>query len=1161
MIIEKPLWVQHKTENGKLATIYSVDVHPDGTRIVTGAGDSIARIWSMKPITDKNAEKNNVDFPKQLAVCQGGHTRAITCVRWSSNGVFLACGSDDTNVTVWMKQKTQVSQPVVESDGTTVTTDAGANAENKGNPQQNGAEDHRTNGVGKQCIIKEEWTRLLTCMGHASDVQDLAWAPDDSKLASCSVDNTIHVWAINNSTIGLFVLHQPLAKLSGHEGWVKGLAWDPVGKYLASIGSDNVMNVWRTSDWKCEGKVSEPFKSGKRSSGNVVRRISWSPDGRHVCGTLAFKNSAHCAVIIDRNTWKDGCELVGHTVGVVASRFNSRVFLKQSKRTKKPKKIARKNLKNNTVSCCAIGDLDGTISIWTTAAEAPIVVLKKALGSAITDLAWSIKDGKTLVASSLSGRILVVRFEDNELGSILSLEDHAYLLRQLYGDTNASFEESQLVENTIQLGFEGSSDSQGSNKPSFGQSRFGFAGGSASSISPDQPTMTLAEATAYMEKEGGKMNSTSTEGIILRSFKTTNSPVRKKQRESTKNGKKRIRPVLITRPLGNNNSTDGNSSLGASDTGKVTTITELMKKVSSKPNRSKGVIGGDGDEGDETEGGKKANTPSSSSKGQNQFAVPSRKRNRSLMSGSSKRSKASKPNSSESITNKHQSQEESAMRGGNNNGMANGIVGVVKNIYQLDLPSRRPTHSTVIGHRFIETTSSNMMSNGHKQTNAQSVHDAGRTKRSKILSLGFRIVTPGESVSIATSNASSSTTNTLPSNNGALPVGGMNGTTETKNTHSSKHEDRGVEFDCLATTILTLSCGGAVCWRDQIRGRGSLLAGNDNLACISTTSGELLMYTMAGRRKCAPVILPTPLAFLECVSSNDAQHGKHGGNAVGMNNSSNFIMGITCDGEMRIWDAASVRLLVHDRNGIGRLLHMVASQLKSKLVHIAAEEKGQMPTNMNEFAVSAKLNNVSLLYGMNRPTPVVTIVASALKKTETRLARVFAYNYSMQSWTSVGSDSFVRSNFFNTLSFGGVTDGIGTLNSLQTACVGISNYEILEAAAGTSGDGILTLDTQWIETRAHLEHQLACALLIESPSEYKSWLNAYAKFLASSGSIEAIDRLKELCNELVGPAIPFDGWKSDILGLSRRSLLQGVLREMASNRGLQRLVQEYTEAI
>ena len=52
--------------------------------------------------------------------------------------VSFGMWGDDTNVTVWMKQKTQVSQPVVESDGTTVTTDAGANAENTGNRNKMG---------------------------------------------------------------------------------------------------------------------------------------------------------------------------------------------------------------------------------------------------------------------------------------------------------------------------------------------------------------------------------------------------------------------------------------------------------------------------------------------------------------------------------------------------------------------------------------------------------------------------------------------------------------------------------------------------------------------------------------------------------------------------------------------------------------------------------------------------------------------------------------------------------------------------------------------------------------------------------------------------------------------------------------------------------------
>ena len=1210
MIIEKPLWVQHKQENGKLATIYSVDIHPDGTRIATGAGDSVARIWSMKPIIDKEAEKENNMFPKQLAVCQGGHTRAITCVRWSSNGVFLACGSDDTNVTIWMRQQTQQATPVIESNGETTTTssenDKSNTNEKKTDDNTNGEKSDNSNKSksAKKAVVKEEWTRLLTCMGHSSDVQDLAWAPDDSKLASCSVDNTILVWAINNTTIGRFVLHQPLAKLTGHEGWVKGLAWDPVGKYLASVGSDNVMNIWRTTDWKCEGKVTKPFNSGKRSSGNVVRRISWSPDGRNICGTLAFKNSAHCAVIIDRNTWTDGCELVGHNVPVIASRFNSRILLKKNKKKKKKLKVARKSLQKNAVTCCAIGDFEGTISVWMTSAEKPIVVLKKALNSAITDLAWSIKDGKTLVASSLSGHILVVRFQGDEIGKVVSLEDHAYLLRQLYGDTNYDLGDAMLVENTVQLAFEGANDSQGSNSNSQNSHNnpFGFGSGNSANLNPDQPTMTYDEATAYMRKEKGKVQSSSTEGIVLQSFKSTNSPVRKMQKVSKKNGKKRIRPVLITRPMGNNNNKSGSGNslnpLDSNNSGKVTTITELMKSVSAKSNRSKSSSRMDDDDDDDDDDGKSGTSSSAKKRPKSKtFAVPSRKRNRSLNGGASKRSKQDKSSSNNNNAQINGINNNNNMMNGSNN--PNGLNlnqnlnmmmmmnrQLMMNAYQLEAPARRLTYATVIGYRFIDNgnnSNTNNIMNGLALVNTATGTN-GNARRSKILSLSYRVVAPGDSVSISSNSAASTVTTaaastvptttttttttadtTPPSSNGVSGTSG-NGNA---NTNAAK-EDLGVEFDCLSNTILTLSCGGDVCWRDQIRGRGSLLCGNDRFSCIAMTTGEVLIYTNAGRRKCAPIILPNPLAFLECVSGNNnristllGDSGSSGGGAnsrTNNNNSSNFILGISCDSEMRIWDASSARLLVHDRNGLGRLIGMVASQLRSKLIHTARKEDGNEAAG-NDILVNAKINNVSLKHGINRPTPLVTIVATATNNNDSRLAQVFAYNYSMQSWSPVGNDHFVRSNFFSPLSYGNVIDSVGTLNSVQTACAGISTYEVMRSAAGTSGDGVLTLDTQWIETRAHLEHQLACCLLLESPSEYKSWLNSYAKFLARSGSPESIERLKELCSELLGPAVPLPGWRTHILGLSRHHLLKDVLKEMSTNRVLQRLVNEYSEAI
>lgn len=59
------------------------------------------------------------------------------------------------------------------------------------------------------------------------DVIDLAWSPDESYIASGSVDNTIIVWNANKLPT---VVHT----IKGHEGLVKGVVFDPVGKYMAS---------------------------------------------------------------------------------------------------------------------------------------------------------------------------------------------------------------------------------------------------------------------------------------------------------------------------------------------------------------------------------------------------------------------------------------------------------------------------------------------------------------------------------------------------------------------------------------------------------------------------------------------------------------------------------------------------------------------------------------------------------------------------------------------------------------------------------------------------------------------------------------------------------------------------------------------------------------
>ena len=91
----KPEWVSH--ENGQ--PIFSIDVHPDGTRFATAGNDNKAKIWNLQPCLDEAAE-NNPAVVRTLATLSG-HEGSVNCVRWSPDGRYLASGSDDQLVMLW----------------------------------------------------------------------------------------------------------------------------------------------------------------------------------------------------------------------------------------------------------------------------------------------------------------------------------------------------------------------------------------------------------------------------------------------------------------------------------------------------------------------------------------------------------------------------------------------------------------------------------------------------------------------------------------------------------------------------------------------------------------------------------------------------------------------------------------------------------------------------------------------------------------------------------------------------------------------------------------------------------------------------------------------------------------------------------------------------
>ncbi|RWS28476.1 Protein HIRA-like protein [Leptotrombidium deliense] len=383
MRLVKPLWVNHDGH-----PIFSVDIHPDGSRFATGGqGADAGRVivWNMAPIINE-ADEGKENVPKLL--CQmDNHLACVNCVRWSTNGKYLASGGDDKVVFIWSSAKANSNSFVCSM-----------------NP--------------------EHWRCAFTLRGHSGDILDISWSPNDNWLASCSIDNSVIIW---NAT----KFPEMLTVLRGHTGLVKGVCSDPVGKYIASQADDKTLKVWRTSDWKEEVSVVEPFVDCGGTT--HVLRLNWSPDGQYIVSAHAMNNRGSTAQIIEREGWKSDKDFVGHRKAVTCVRFN--------------KNILSKNIKGKVQKfcCLAIGSRDRSLSVWLTTLKRPLVVVHDLFGNSLLDIAWS-NCGSKLACCSWDGSVAFLEFEESEIGKPLSPEEKNAYMQKLYGKSLHSASSVSLIE-------------------------------------------------------------------------------------------------------------------------------------------------------------------------------------------------------------------------------------------------------------------------------------------------------------------------------------------------------------------------------------------------------------------------------------------------------------------------------------------------------------------------------------------------------------------------------------------------------------------------------------------------------------------------------------------------------------------------------------------
>ncbi|GAB6142073.1 hypothetical protein JCM14076_28020 [Methylosoma difficile] len=94
-------------------------------------------------------------------------------------------------------------------------------------------------------------------------VNDCAWSPNDTVLASASDDHTVNLWDTTSGRLRI--------SLVCHGEEVRQCAWSPDGKILASVSSHNTVKLWDAASGGLRATLV-----GHQSR---VSRCAWSPDG------------------------------------------------------------------------------------------------------------------------------------------------------------------------------------------------------------------------------------------------------------------------------------------------------------------------------------------------------------------------------------------------------------------------------------------------------------------------------------------------------------------------------------------------------------------------------------------------------------------------------------------------------------------------------------------------------------------------------------------------------------------------------------------------------------------------------------------------------------------------------------------------------------------
>ncbi|PWY95070.1 WD40 repeat-like protein [Aspergillus sclerotioniger CBS 115572] len=265
-------------------TIRTIAWNPTGQLVATGSADRTLRIWNpersqVKYSTELRGHTAGIEKvvfnpvrDSELASCSTDGTvrlwdvRSKTCVSrldvggeaftlsWSADGSVMVVGrKDDTLIPISVESP---STPTILSDGTTTTTSI----------------------TQQKPTLTPSSTTYKALEPHPQPIQTNATTFSHHVSTPSSPD--LHLFATTGEgTVKLisYPSFDVLHTLHAHTSACLSISLAPTGRYLAVGGSDALISLWDTTDWICKRTVSS-------NNGGAVRGVSWSFDGRFICG-------------------------------------------------------------------------------------------------------------------------------------------------------------------------------------------------------------------------------------------------------------------------------------------------------------------------------------------------------------------------------------------------------------------------------------------------------------------------------------------------------------------------------------------------------------------------------------------------------------------------------------------------------------------------------------------------------------------------------------------------------------------------------------------------------------------------------------------------------------------------------------------------------------